>query len=72
MHGNVPSICNIHFGIIKSEVILGISVRIFYIFSDKLSFLTSVRRLIPLFANKKKNLIRIELTFYGKFQLLSE
>ena len=38
----------------------------------KLFFLNSARRQIPLFANKKKDLVRIELTFDRKIQLLSE
>ena len=29
-------------------------------------------RQIPLFANKKKDLVRIQIMFYKKFQLLSE
>ena len=40
--------------------------------SDKLFFLNSARCQILLFANKKKDLVRIELTFYRMFQLLSE
>ena len=59
------SICDMHFGIIKSELIMGISVGILEIFSDKLLFLNSARHQIPLFANRKKHLVRIELT-YGK------
>ena len=56
------SICDLHFGIMKSELILGISVGILLVFSDKLFFLNSARRQIPLFVNTKKNLVRIELT----------
>ena len=66
------SICYMHFGIMTSELILGISVEIRSVFSVKLIVLNSARRQIPLFANKKKDLVRIELTFYRKFQLLSE
>ena len=44
----------------------------FFVFSDKLFFPNSVRRQIPLIANKKKDLVRIELMFYMKFQLLSQ
>ena len=62
-------ICEMHFSIMKSELILGISIGSF---SDKLFFLNSARRQIPLFANNKKDLVRIELAFYRKFQLLSE
>ena len=65
------SICYMHFGIKTSELILGISVRTF-IFSIELFFLNSARRQIPLFANKKKDLVRMELNFYRKFQLLLE
>ena len=66
------SICDMHFGIMKSELILGISVGILKVFSVKLFFLNSARRQTPFFANKKKDLVRLELTFYRKFQLLSE
>ena len=69
MHGNVPAfdVCDRHYDIIKSELILGISVRILLVFSNKLFFLNSARRQIPLFANKK-DLGRIEQTFFtGSF-----
>ena len=48
-------ICDLHFGIMKSELILEISVGILSVFSDKLFFLNSARRQIQLFANKKKD-----------------
>ena len=48
-------ICDMHFGTLKSELILGISYGILSDFSDKLFFLNSARRQIPLFANKKKD-----------------
>ena len=57
------SICDMHFWIMKYKLILGISCIIFKVFSDKLFFLNSARHQIPLFANKKKELVRIELTF---------
>ena len=60
------SICHMHFGILKSELILGISVGIHSVLSDKLLFLNSARSQIPLFANKKKDLVRIEITFSQK------
>ena len=50
-----------HFGIMKSELIWGISVGILYFFSDKLIILNSVRRQTSLLANKK-DIVRIELT----------
>ena len=65
------SICDMHFGIMKSKLILGISVGNLKIFSDELFFLNSARRQTPLFVNKIKDLVRIELTFYRKSQLLS-
>ena len=40
------SIFDMHFGIMKSELILGISVGILQVFSDKLFFLNSARRQI--------------------------
>ena len=48
-------IYNMHFGIMKSELILRISIVIFKVFSNKLFFFNSARRQIPLFANKKKD-----------------
>ena len=48
------SMCDMHLGIMKSELILGISVGIPQVFSDKLFFLNSTRRQIPLFANKRR------------------
>ena len=52
------SICDMHFGIMKSaELILGNSVEILEVYSDKLIFLNSARRQIPLFANKKKDVV---------------
>ena len=57
------SICDMHFSIMKSDLILGISDKILKVFSAKLFFLNSARSQIPLFANRKKNLVRIELTF---------
>ena len=65
MHGNVP-ILDVR--IMKSESILGISVGILQVFSDKLFFLISARRQIPLFAIKK-DLVRIELTFYQEVSI---
>ena len=50
-----------HFGIMKSELIWGISVGILYFFSDKLIILNSVRRQTSLLANKK-DIVRIKLT----------
>ena len=44
------SICNKHFGIMKSELILGTSVGILTVLNDKIFFLSSARRQIPLFA----------------------
>ena len=38
------SICDMHYDIMKSEVIWGISVGILEVFSDKLFFLNSARR----------------------------
>ena len=46
---------------------MGIFVGILKVFSDKLFFLNLARRLILLFANKKKDLVRIELTFLVTF-----
>ena len=57
------SICDMHFGIMKSELIWGISVGILQVFSVKLFFLNLARRQISLFANVKNDLVRIELTF---------
>ena len=48
------SICDMHFGIMKSELILGISVGIGS-FSDKSFFLDLAKRQISLSANKKKD-----------------
>ena len=63
------SICYMHFSIMKSELIFGISVGILEVFRDKaIFFLNSARRQIPLFAKKKKDLVRL----FRKFQLLSE
>ena len=45
------SICDMHFGIMKSELIRGISVGILQVFSNKLFFLKSARSQIPFFAN---------------------
>ena len=53
------SICDMHFGIMKSELIWGISVGIRLVYKDKLFFLNSTRRQIPLFANKRQDLVRI-------------
>ena len=55
------STCDMHFSIVKSELILGISV-----------FLSSARHQIPyaLFANKKKDLVRIELTFLQEVSII--
>ena len=53
------SICDMHFGIMESELIWGISVGILYVLSDKLFFLNSARRQIPFFANKKKVLTEL-------------
>ena len=47
-----------HFSIMKSELILGISDGILEVFSDKVFFLNSARRQIPLFTSKKKDLVR--------------
>ena len=41
------SICDMHFRIMKSELIMGISVGILEVFSDKLLFLNSARHQIP-------------------------
>ena len=50
------SIYDMHLGIMKSaELILGNSVEILKVYSDKLIFLNSARCQIPLFANKKKD-----------------
>ena len=57
------SIYDMHFGIMESELILGIPDEIIEVFSDKFFFYNSAMRQIPLFANKKKDLVRIELTF---------
>ena len=62
------SICDMHFCILKSEVILGISVRI--LVSNKLFFLNSARRQILLFVNKKKNLVGIQLTFLQEVSII--
>ena len=48
------STCDMHFGIMKSELICGISVSILKVFSDRLFLLNLARRKIPLFANKKR------------------
>ena len=48
-------ICDMHFCIMKSELILRISIGIFKVFSNKLFFFNSARRKITLFANKKKD-----------------
>ena len=47
--------CDMYFGIMKSELILRISVRIFEVFSDKVFFFNSAKRQILLLANKKKD-----------------
>ena len=47
------SICDMHFGIKQSELILGISVGILLVFSDKLFFLILARCQMPFFAKKK-------------------
>ena len=62
------SICDWHFGIMKSELILGISVGILKFFSDKLFFLNSARRQTSLFVNK--DLIRIELSFLKEVSII--
>ena len=49
---------------------MGIFVRILKVFSDKLFFLHLARRLILLFANKKKDLVRIELTFLQEVSII--
>ena len=64
------SICDMHFGITKSDLILGISVRIFYVFSNRYSSSISARRQILLFANKKMDLVRIEIVFNRKFSTI--
>ena len=53
----------------KSELILGFLTE-FLSFSIKLFFLNSARRQIPLFANKKKDLVRIELTFLQEVSII--
>ena len=72
MHGNVPAfdVCDRHYDIMKSELIWGISVGILLVFSNKLFFLNSARRQIPLFANKKKDLGRIEQTFLQEVSII--
>ena len=55
--------------IVKSELILGISVGIFKVFSNKLFFLNSAKRQIPLFANKN-DLVRIELPFLQEVSII--
>ena len=62
------SICDMHFGIIKFELIWGIFVEILLAFSDKLLFLNSIQS--PLFANKKKGLVRIELMFLQEVSII--
>ena len=47
------SICDMYFGIMKSELIWEISVGILYVLSDKLFFLNSARHQIRLFVKKK-------------------
>ena len=64
------SICDMHFGILKSELNLGISVGILQVFSDKLFFLNLTRRQFPMFANKKKDLFRIELMFLQEVSII--
>ena len=49
------SICDMRFGIMKSELILGISVETLRVFSDKLFFPNLAGRQIPLFADNKKD-----------------
>ena len=63
--GNFPILdWDMHLGIMKSEFILGISVKIFQVFSHKSIRLNLARRQILLFAYKKKDLVRIELMFF--------
>ena len=64
------SICDMHFGIMKSELILGISAGILLVFSDKLSYLNLARRQIQLLANKMKDLVRMELTFLQEVSII--
>ena len=61
------SICDVHFGIMKSELIF---VWILEVFSAKGFFLHSARRQIPLVANKKKDLVWIELTFLQEVSII--
>ena len=50
-------------------LILEISGEIIEVYSD-IFFLNSARRQIPLFANKKKDLVRIELTFLQEVSII--
>ena len=58
-------ICDMHFDIMKSELILGISVRFFKFLAINYS-----SSMIPLFANKKKDLFRIKLTFLQEVSII--
>ena len=53
----------------KYELILGNSIGILLVFRDKLFFLDSACQ-IPLFAKKKKDLVRIELTFLQELSVI--
>ena len=64
------SICDMHFGIMKSELIWGISAGILLVFSDKLFYLNLARRQIQSLANKIKDLVRMELTFLQKVSII--
>ena len=72
MHGNVPIFDMWHaFRHHEIWVDLGdICRNSFKFFSDKSFFLGSARRQIPLFANQKKDLVRIELTFLQEVSII--
>ena len=60
----------IQLDIMKSELFFRIFVAILLVFSDKLFFLNSARHQILLFATKKKDLVRIELTFLQEVSII--
>ena len=71
MYGNVPTFDMWHvFQHHEIWVDFGDFCRIFLSFIDKLFFPNKARRQIPLFANKKKDLVRIELTFSQEVSII--
>ena len=59
------SICDMHFGILKDEMISEISVGTLQIFRDRIFTFNSAKRQVSLFTNKKMDLNRIEIVISG-------